>query len=48
MKPVWINVHDAIEHNLDTIKNSDKKGMSIERETFLLYLIRDELLVVSS
>ncbi|MEP3350848.1 MAG: NUDIX hydrolase [Marinomonas sp.] len=44
MKAVWINVHDAIEHNLNTIKNSDKKGMSIERETFLLSLIRDELL----
>ncbi|MFI8620443.1 MULTISPECIES: NUDIX domain-containing protein [Marinomonas] len=44
MKAVWINVHDAIKHNLDTIKNSDKKGMSIERETFLLTLIRDELL----
>ncbi|PJE54968.1 NUDIX domain-containing protein [Marinomonas sp. A3A] len=48
MKPVWINVHDAIKHNLDTIKNSDKKGMSIERETFLLSMIRDELLVVAS
>ena len=47
MKAVWINVHDAIEHNLNTIKNSDKKGMSIERETFLLSLVRDELLVAS-
>jgi 8-oxo-dGTP pyrophosphatase MutT (NUDIX family) len=45
MKAVWINVHDAIKHNLDTIENSDKKGMSIERETFLLSLIRDELLI---
>ncbi|WP_369920934.1 hypothetical protein AB8E32_01145 [Marinomonas polaris] len=48
MKPVWINVHDAIKHNLDTIDNSDKKGMSIERETFLLLMIRDELLAVSN
>lgn len=48
MKAVWINVHDAIQHNLETIKNSDKKGMSIERETFLLSLIRDELLVKST
>lgn len=47
MKAVWINVHDAIKHNLDTIKSSDKKGMSIDRETFLLLLIRDELLAVS-
>ncbi|MCV2403210.1 NUDIX domain-containing protein [Marinomonas sp. C2222] len=46
MKAVWMNIHDAIQHNLDTIKNSDKKGMSIERETFLLCLIRDELIAV--
>ncbi|MEH6454563.1 MAG: DNA mismatch repair protein MutT, partial [Psychromonas sp.] len=39
MKPVWINIYDAIAHNEQTIKNSDKKGMSIERETFLLKLI---------
>jgi len=36
MKPVWINIFTAIKHNEDTIANSDKKGMSIERETFLL------------
>ncbi|MDB4836919.1 NUDIX domain-containing protein [Marinomonas sp.] len=46
MKAVWINIHDAIQHNLDTMKNSDKKGMSIERETFLLTLIREELIAV--
>jgi len=45
MKAVWVNIHDAIQHNLDTIKNSDKKGMSIERETFLLSLIREELVL---
>jgi len=48
MKAVWITVQDAITHNLNTIKNSDKKGMSIERETFLLLLIRDELLISAS
>lgn len=48
MKAVWINVHDAIKHNLETIRDSDKKGMSIERETFLLSLIRNELLVKST
>jgi len=36
MKPVWINIFKAIQHNEDTMANSDKKGMSIERETFLL------------
>ena len=44
MRPVWINIHQAIAHNKHTMANSDKKGMSIERETFLLTLIRQELL----
>ena len=44
MKPMWINIHKAIEHNEETIASSQKKGMSIERETYLLRLIRDELL----
>ncbi|WP_432471514.1 NUDIX hydrolase [Amphritea sp. HPY] len=44
MKPVWINIHDAIAHNEETMATSEKKGMSIERETFLLKLIVEELL----
>ncbi len=44
MKPMWINIHDAIAHNEDIMANSDKKGMSIERETFLLRLIVKECL----
>ncbi|MDK9760016.1 DNA mismatch repair protein MutT, partial [Vibrio sp. D173a] len=44
MKPVWINIHDAIAHNEKTIAESEKKGMSIERETFLLHLIAKEML----
>ncbi|WP_299018014.1 NUDIX hydrolase [uncultured Photobacterium sp.] len=44
MKPVWLNIYDAIAHNEETIANSDKKGMSIERETFLLKQIAAELL----
>lgn len=43
MKPVWINIHKALEHNRNTITNCDKKGMSIERETFLLDLIIKEI-----
>ncbi len=39
MKAIWINIHDAIEHNKKTMANSPKKGMSIERETFLLMQI---------
>ena len=45
MKPVWINIFDAIAHNERTMQFSDKKGMSIERETFLLKRIVTELLV---
>ena len=44
MYAIWINIHEAIAHNEQTIKNSAKKGMSIERETFLLKHIVDELL----
>ncbi|MBD1577731.1 MULTISPECIES: NUDIX hydrolase [Vibrio] len=39
MRPVWINIHEAIAHNENTIAQSPKKGMSIERETFLLKLL---------
>ena len=44
MKAIWINIHEAIKHNQKTMAISDKKGMSIERETFLLKLIVNELL----
>lgn len=44
MRPVWINIHEAINHNEHTMENSEKKGMSIERETFLLKLVVQELL----
>lgn len=39
MKAVWVSIHQAIAHNKQTIATSEKKGMSIERETFLLGLI---------
>ncbi len=45
MKAVWVNIHDAIEHNQKTIATSAKKGMSIERETFLLKLIAENIKV---
>ncbi|KMT65294.1 NUDIX hydrolase [Catenovulum maritimum] len=43
MEPVWINLYDAIKHNQETIARSNKKGLSIERETFLLEKIAQEL-----
>lgn len=44
MHPVWMNIHEAIRHNEAIIAGSDKKGLSIDRETFLLRLIVSELL----
>lgn len=44
MKAVWINIYQAIAHNQETMASSDKKGMSIERETFLLTRIAHQLL----
>ena len=43
MKAIWINIYDAIAHNQHTIATSEKKGMSIERETFLLKLIAENI-----
>jgi ADP-ribose pyrophosphatase YjhB (NUDIX family) len=43
MTPVWMNIYEAIAHNDDVMANSEKKGLSIERETFLLRVIAREL-----
>lgn len=43
MKAVWIPIQEAIAHNEHTIATSSKKGMSIERETFLLKHIANTL-----
>lgn len=43
MRPLWMNIYTAIEHNEVVSANSDKKGLSIERETFLLKVIAEEL-----
>lgn len=44
MKALWVDIHEAIEHNEKTMATSEKKGMSIERETFLLKLIVERML----
>ncbi|TMM45973.1 NUDIX hydrolase [Colwellia ponticola] len=46
MHPIWMNIHQAIAHNEETIANSAKKGLSIERETFLLKHIVSKLISV--
>lgn len=43
MKAVWINIHEAIAHNKRVIADSPKKGLSVERETWLLELIEKRL-----
>ncbi|MFT7230059.1 MAG: hypothetical protein ACI9GO_000520, partial [Bacteroidia bacterium] len=43
MKAMWVNIYEAINHNKNTMTTIDKKGMSIERETFLLERIADSL-----
>lgn len=43
MTPLWMNIHRAIAHNESVIANSDKRGLSIERETDLLKIIAEEL-----
>ena len=45
MKAVWINIHEVISHNKKPMAKSDKKGMSIERETFLLNCIAESLMI---
>ena len=44
MMQLWINIYQAITHNDAVIANSNKKGLSIERETFLLRVIAEEFL----
>ena len=43
MKAVWINIQEAINHNHNTMSTSDKQGMSIVRETYLLKRIAAQL-----
>lgn len=43
--PIWVDIHKAIEHNKEVIKNKeDSMGYSIERETLVLEMISNELL----
>lgn len=47
MQVVWLPITDAIKHNEKTIAESGKKGMSVERELFLLKLIKKELITTN-
>ncbi|MBE0350466.1 NUDIX hydrolase [Pseudoalteromonas lipolytica] len=43
MQPKWINIYDAIAHNETTLAMSEKQGLSIQRETYLLKRIANTL-----
>jgi len=42
MEACWLNIDEAIEHNLNTIRSDSKQGMSITRETYLLQKIKQK------
>lgn len=44
MSAHWVNIHEAIQHNENTMATSKKKGLSIEREIFLLKRIAESIL----
>lgn len=46
MTPIWISIDEALTHNRRTFEHSEKKGLSLEREIFLLQLIKEELMVI--
>jgi hypothetical protein len=39
MRPVWLNIYDAIKHNENTIENSDKKIIDWTKNLFLNLLL---------
>ena len=43
MKALWVDLDSAISHNKKTIKSNNKLALSIERETFILELVKKEL-----
>ncbi|KAA1156827.1 NUDIX domain-containing protein [Pseudoalteromonas fuliginea] len=43
MTAKWVNISDAIAHNERTLANSEKQGLSILRETYLLKKIAKQL-----
>jgi 8-oxo-dGTP pyrophosphatase MutT (NUDIX family) len=45
MRPVWIDLHEAITHNLAVMQRQETSmGQSIQRETFMLKKVASDLL----
>jgi len=44
MKAQWIDIDEAIQHNKELIASNNSIGQSLERETYLLERIKNELI----
>ena len=44
MQVRWMCIKEAIAHNINTMNNDEKQGLSIQRETFLMQQINDKLM----
>lgn len=45
MRPLWVNLHEAIAHNQSVLKRKEKTmGLSIQRETFMLERVAGDLI----
>lgn len=44
MRVCWVEIEEAIQHNLHTIEHDKKQGLSILRETYLLQQIKQRLI----
>jgi len=44
MRVCWVEIEEAIQHNLHTIEHDKKQGLSIQRETYLLQQIKQRLI----
>jgi len=45
MEARWVNIYEAIKHNEQTMATSKSKGMSIDRETYLLRRVVERILI---
>ena len=43
MEVCWVGIQEAIDYNLKTINDYKQQGLSIERETYLLKVIKSQL-----
>jgi len=44
MQVRWVSIDEAIKHNKETMKNDEKQGLSIQRETYLLQKIKAQII----